>query len=464
MSRVFRYLLLLFFVAVINGCAIDSAVRTETIDLSSAGLLSLFLDHSEAETRLHLDLRDIEIFNGSVWYPLTSDLPPLAKTGAEQQLIAVSSLPTGEYPRLRFQLAVTDSSGTLLRQEQTELRLSQPFEVKRGHSGCLFISSQLTLQQLQQPLQQQLKLRLQQRPLADELLYILCPEIQTLYVARVDPYRIIAAYGVGEDIADMVLDNRHRLLYLLDRQNRLVQRFNAVNQTLTDRIPLSLTDQPTYLGISADGSTLYVSDPANQQLLQIDARTGVLHQSRSSSDQPGKLYPFENQQQSYLAILYPRDQQLQVLSAQTLTPLYSVNAGIEPYDLIYTDQDQALFVSDMFSQQLLKIDPLTGQTLLVISTVVTPGLLAKDPINHNLLVGLCRDQAVAFLPFGQQLIARQTIVDGCPEDIAIARRRRLLFVALKDKPQVTVMDLVSERQLGAIVIGSSPKVIVFQEP
>jgi len=153
---------------------------------------------------------------------------------------------------------------------------------------------------------------------------------------------------------------------------------------------------------------------------------------------------------------------LQVLSAQTLTPLYTVNAGIEPYDLIYSDQ--ALFVSDIFSQQLLKIDPLTGQTLVVISTAVAPGLLAEDPINRNLLVGLCQEQDVAFLPFGQQLMARKSFVDGCPTDIAIARQRRLLIVALENKPQVTILDLASERQLGVITVATPPKVIVFQEP
>jgi DNA-binding beta-propeller fold protein YncE len=235
-----------------------------------------------------------------------------------------------------------------------------------------------------------------------------------------------------------------------------------VTQTLTDRIPLPLTDRPAYLGISDDGNTLYVSDPANRQVLQIDARTGILRQNRTSSYQPGKIYPFQNQQQGYLAVLYPRDQQLQVLPAQTLTPLYSVNIGIEPYDLAYTEQ--ALFVSDTFSQQLLKINPLTGQTLLGISTIVSPGALTSDPFNRNLLVGLCQDQAVAFLPFGQQLIARRATVDGCPADMVTARRRRLLFVALENEPQIRILDLASEKQLGTINIASLPKVIAFQEP
>jgi DNA-binding beta-propeller fold protein YncE len=461
MARYFCYLILLFGVAVLNGCAVDPVARREPVDLSSAGYLSVFLDYAEEDAPLRIKLSDLEFSTGLEWIPLLSELQPTTDSVA-QQLIAAASLPTGRYERLRFQLAVMDPAGTLLRQEQVELPFGQPFEVKRGQSTCLFIYSRLSRQQLQQPLHQQLEVRQQQQPLSDELLYILCPEIQTLYVARVDSYRIVAAYGIGEDIADMVLDNRRRLLYLLDRRHRLVQRFNTVTQTLTDRIPLPLTDRPTYLGISDDGNTLYVSDPANRQLLQIDARTGILRQRRTSSYQPGKIYPFENQQQGYLAVLYPRDQQLQVLPAQTLTPLYSVNVGIEPHDLAYTEQ--ALFVSDVFAQQLLRIHPLTGQTLQAISTIVTPGTLVADPVNRNLLVGLCQDQAVAFLPFGQQLIARRAAVDGCPADMTTAMRRRLLFVALEDSRQVRILDLASEKQLGTIPTASLPRVIVFQEP
>ena len=461
MPRFFRYLILLCVVAGLYGCTVDPVAQLEPVDLSSAGYLSVFLNQSEEEAPLRIELRDLEFSNGFEWIPLLSELQSAADSAA-QQLIAASSLPTGRYERVRFQLAVMDQAGTLLRQEQVELPFGQPFEVKRGQSSCLFIYSRLSRQQLQQPLHQQLEVRQQQAPLSDELLYVLCPEIQTLYVARVDPYRIVAAYGIGEDIADMVLDNNRRLLYLLDRRHRLVQRFNAVTQTLTDRIPLPLTDRPAYLGISGDGNTLYVSDPANRQVLQIDARTGILRQNRTSSYQPGKIYPFENQQQGYLAVLYPRDQQLQVLPAQTLTPLYSVNIGIEPYDLAYTEQ--ALFVSDTFSQQLLKINPLTGQTLLGISTIVAPGALTSDPFNRNLLVGLCQDQAVAFLPFGQQLIARRATVDGCPADMVTARRRRLLFVALENEPQIRILDLASEKQLGTITMASLPKVIAFQEP
>ncbi len=458
----FSLLILLLGITFINGCSPGSPLRQEHIDLTAAGFLSLFLNHSATETQLHINLSEIEILAADVWYPLTADPNHQTKPDAAQQLLAASPLATGLYTRIRFQLTVTSPAGELLRQEQTELPLAQPLELKRGDSSCLFINSRLSIQHLNQPLPQQLQVWLQQRPLADELLYILCPDIQTLYVARIDPCRIVAAYGIGEDIADIVLDNERKLLYLLDRRYRQIRKFDAINQTLTDRIPLPLTDQPGDLGISADGKTLYVSDPENHKLLQIDAANGFLKQQRTTNYQPGKAYPFDYQQQPWLALLYPRDQQLEVMPAQTLVPLYSINVGLQPYDIAYADQ--ALFVSDKFSRQILKIDPASGRTLGHIATAFIPGTLTADPVNRNLIIGLCREQAIAFLPYGQQLVARRAALGGCPEDLVLTRHRRLLFSALPDKQQVSVMDIPSEKELGVITIASRPTNIVFQEP
>ena len=457
----FHYLLISILLLCLGGC-LQSTPRQEQIDLSAAGYLSLFLNHSVHESQLHLTLDDIEIYSDPLWYPLTSRYNAVPESGTSQQLIAASALATGAYNRIRFQLTITDPAGTLLRQEQTELALHQPLEVKRQGSSCLFITSSLMTQNLDKPLQQQLSLWSQQRPLADELLYILCPQIQTLYVARVNPCRIVAAYGIGADIADMVIDNEHRLLYLLDRRNLLIQRFDAVNQTMIDRIPLPLTDQPGGLGISDDGGTLYVSDPANRMLLQIDAKTGLLLQQRATGYQPGRPYPFEHEQQDYVALLSSRDQQLVVMQTQTLTPLYSISAGLQPHDFFYADQH--LFVSDMFSRQILKIAPETGQIQAHIATAAMPSTLSADPVNRNLLIALGQDHAIAFLPFGQQMLARRAPAGGAPADMALAIQRRLLFIALPDQQQISIIDLPSEKQLSSIDVASLPAVIVFQEP
>ncbi len=460
-SSIFRMLpIWLITTLLLTSCAVYPPTETQRTDLSSAGYITLFINQSATESPLTISINDVEVFAEPLWYPLDTPQNMLQTTG-NQQLIAAATLASDSYTRIRFQLTITTRGGKLLRQEQTELQLSEPLDVKAGSSRCLFINSKITQQTLDQPLQQQLQVLTQQRPLVDEMLYILCPAIQTLYVAKITPLQIVAAYGIGEDIADMVLDKRRKILYLLDRRYRLIKKFDTINQSLTDRISLPLTDRPSYLGLSDDGRTLYVSDPANQKILQLDAGSGNLLQQRTTSYQPGPVHPFTYQQQSYLAILYPHDQQLQVLTAETMAPLYNTPVGIQPADLVFSDQ--ALFVSDTFSRQILKIDPLTGNTLARINTAFAPGKLASDPLNRNLLIGLCRQQAIAFLPFGQQLVARRVDTGGCPEDLAVARQRRLLFAALGEQQQIKVFDLPSEKLLGTLNLATRPGTTVVQE-
>lgn len=466
MDTILRLLLILLFgISGLNGCSplnSPSRIKVEQVDLSAAGFLTVFLNHSTTETQLQLSLEEIEVYSEDEWIPLLAAAGHQVDTSLKQQLIASSTLEPGRYQQIRFQTSVLDMAGALVRQEQTVLALQHPLEIKAGNSSCLFVNSQLTLQQLNRPLREQLQVNLQQRVFANELLYILCPEIQTLYLARVDPYRIVAAHGIGAGIADMVLDNQRKLLYLLNQRQRLIQRFDTINQSLTDRIPLPLTDRPGHLDISADGNTLYVSDSGNRQLLQLDARNGLLRQQRTTSYQPDKLMPFAYQQQDYLAVLYSRDQQLQVFSAKTLAPLYSVNTGLQPSDLTFADQ--SLFVGDRSLRQISKIEPLTGQVQMRIATASVPNTLAVDPANRNLLIGLCRRPAIAFLPFGQQLVSRRTTVAGCPADLTLAQQRRLLFVALQEQQQIGIVDLLSKQSLGVINIASRPAVIAFQEP
>jgi len=463
MSHIFR-LLTVWFITTwsLTGCTVYPPDHQQhTTDLSSAGFVTLFINRSGNNSPLRISISNIEIFAAPLWYPLNSPQNTSPATD-NQQLIAATALVSEHYTRIRFQLTISTDNDRLLRQEQTELQLREALDIKAGSSHCLFIASQITLQTIGQPLQQQLSVWRQQRPLADEILYILCPTIQTLYVAKISPLQIVAAYGVGEDIADMVLDNRNKILYLLDRHYRQIQKFDTINQSLIDRISLPLTEQPSYIELSDDGRTLFVSDPVNRKVLQLDTRTGNLLQHKTTNYQPGKLHSFTYQQQSYLAILYPNDQQLQVQSTETMDSLYTSSVGIEPTDLIFSNQD--LFVSDSFSRQLLKIDPLSGNITAQVTTAYSPTKLTNDPLNHNLLIGLCRKPTIAFLPFGQQLVARRVEIDGCPADMALARQQHLLFVALEKEQQIQIFDLPSEKRIGTLNLATQPSAITLQEP
>ncbi|MDY0190041.1 MAG: hypothetical protein RBR22_04830 [Desulfuromonas sp.] len=469
MTKIIKKLLstvLLAVIALSSGCLPATKEHTE-IDLTTAAYLTLFLNTPQLDYQLDIRLSDIELYAETLWYPLDSSTIHTAKHSAlsantTQQLLAAGAVATGSFSRIRFKLQISDDSGKLLRQEQTELPLPSALELPAGASSALFITSNIAANTLDIPIAQQFTVHAQQRPLADELLYVLCPKIQTLYVARVSPCQVIAAYGVGSGIIDMVIDNSNQLLYLLDSQQHLLQRFDTIAQSFTDRIPLPLADEPQHIGINADGNALYISDAYSQKLLKVNTETGTLVQQQDISYQLGKPYPFTHQNQDYVALLSPREQQLTVLSASSLIVQYTVNAGLQPYDIVYADQQ--LLVSDTFARQILLINPESGNINARIATTQIPETLYVDDSNNNIIIGSQGNNTLAFLPFGQQLVARSTKVGGAVGDITMATARRLLFAALPQQQQISVIDLPSEKQITTISVAAPPSVIVFQEP
>ena len=454
------YLLLLL----LTGCtaAHKQSLKPPHLLPSTGGIVSIYLNVDQPIQQDHITFDQLELCSDSVWYPLTSIENIRSTNVIKQKLIAVDSVPTGIISKIRFRVEITDQEGNKEVSQHSELSLTEPFELHNGSSQCLFLHGQLHLARPNTPIQTWLTVSPQKAPLTDELLYILCPEIHSIYLARMDQYRIIAAYAVEGEVVEMKLDATKRLLYLLDKKNLLIQRFDTTTQLMTDRIPLPLTESPQGLEISANGDTLFVTDPNNRQVLSINTYNGTLTNSVSVGYDPTRPHFFTHNGTDYLAILSKADQQLIVLDTEDLAPLYSVAAGQSPQDIIYADQ--SLFVADEFNRQILLFEPETGQIRAKISTNGSPQRFAVDPLNQNILITLQDQHAVTFLPFGQQMTVRKAPCGASPGDLKISNNRQLLFVANQTENQIIVLDLLSQQQISTLTIGATPTVLVIQEP
>lgn len=466
MTHVFRIINLtaLLLSLYLTGCSAP-VVPTQKMQLPYStvnGIVSLYFDtgHSLQLNKLKFD--QLELYSQGIWYPLsgTKSETQTAVSG-KQKLLALGSLPANDYSRIRFKIDIIDNNGALLRSQHSELFLTDVLQLKKSDSRCLFIRQQVTANQTSTPINQWLTVAPQRAPLTDELLYILCPDIHTLYLARVDQYRIIAAYPLDGDVVDIVLDDKKRLLYLLDKKNLYIQRYDTSTQQMTDRIPLPLMESPQGIDLSDEGDSLYVTDPFNRQLLSINAYNGTLQNSRIIGYDPILTHWYKHNETEYLAIISKTDQQLIVVNASTLNLQFSSSAGQTPRDIIYADE--SLFVTDPFNRHLLKFSPETGQQLAKISTNGSPQFLEVDPVNQNVLITL-NEGAVTFLPFGQQMTVRKASCNSGPSDLVISNNRRLLFVANPEINKITVLDLLSQQQLSTLDVGSAATVITVQEP
>lgn len=429
---------------------------------SSGGIVSIYLNVDQPMQQNQISFDQLELCSDSVWYPVISTENTRPTNAIKQKLLAIDSIPTGLINKIRFKVEIIDHEGERVLSQHSELSLTEPFELRKGSSHCLFLHGQLRLAHPNTPMQTWLTVSPQRAPLTDELLYILCPEIHSIYLARMDQYRIIGSYALEGNVVEMKLDAKNRLLYLLDKKNLLIHRFDTTTQLITDRIPLPLTESPQGLEISANGDTLFVTDPRNRQLLAISTYNGTRINNITIGYDPTRPHFFTHNNIDYLAIISKADQQLIVLNATDLTRLYSVAAGQSPQDVIYADH--SLFVTDAFNRQILQFEPETGQISAKISTNGSPHRFAVDRLNQNILVTLQDQHAVTFLPFGQQMTVRKAPCGAVPGDLQISNNRQLLFVANQTENKITVLDLLSQQQISTLDIGSTPTVLVIQEP
>lgn len=454
------YLLLLL----LGGCLtpLEQSIMTAPIVHSSDAIISIYLNIEQPIQQNQIVFEQLELCSDSVWYPI-DNIKSISSTDLiKQKLIAVGSVPTGLISKVRFKIDITNQEGKKEVSQHSELTLTAPFELHKTDSQCLFLHGQLHLAHPNISINKWLSASLQRAPLTDELLYILCPEIHSLFLARLDTYQIVASYPLEGDVVEMKLDKQKRLLYLLDKKNLQLQRFDTTTQQMTDRIPLPLTESPQGLDISENGDTLFITDPINRQVLTINAYNGTVTHNAIVGYDPTRPHFFTHNGSDFLAILSKTDQQLIVLNASDLSSVYSVATGQSPQDIIYSEQ--ALFVSDAFNRQILQFEPETGQLLAKISTSGSPDRFAVDLFNQNTLITLQDSNAVTFLPFGQQITVRLASCGTNPGDLKISNNRQLLFVANKSVNKITILDLLSQRQISTLSIGSTPTALVIQEP
>ncbi|MBF0644349.1 hypothetical protein HTZ97_06290 [Desulfuromonas acetoxidans] len=456
-----RYLISTLLAVILLAACQPNLVETPTQSRSTTdSIVSVYLNYtSTADFRL--EIQDLELRSKDIWLPCrgnTSD----TRRSSRQHLIALDALPAAQYDQVRFRVELYSEQNTLLRTEQVTLGIANHLLLKPSGSQCLFLHCRLSPYTLDRPLPEQFVVENQVAPLADNLLYALCPDLSTVYIIRTDQFTVTAAYPLQGQISDMVVDNDRRLIYFLDRQRQQIQRWDGISQQMTDRIPLPMTQSPEGLEISPDGEFLFVTDTVNRQLLKIDAENGTRLAQVNIGHEPSQPYWFEHNGQARLAVISLGDQQLHLVSADSLATMAEVTAGQQPYETVYANN--ALFVSDSFDYQILQLDPDSGVLQARIPTMGRPMAMLDDTIQRNVIIAEQSRSGLALLPYGQQLIARHIAAGAAPHDLAISNKRRLLYIADEINHSIVVLDLPSEKIIQTIEVGSTPDVIMVQEP
>ena len=450
----------LLFVFFLGGCAGGGTMgRTAPRVTADQSLVSLYLSTTGVSTeKIELTIDGLALLVGDVWIDLPAEAQRLQRQTLEgrQLLLGVGAFPVGECRRLRFnvkEVRVGGQGGAQVSDQAIELPLTRPLTLSGSGSTCLFVDWQLQPSQPgEAPFVPRFSAHGQELPLGRDLAYVVCDDINTLYLLRTDTNFVTAALGLPGPLGELAVDSRRRRLYVLSTGDRAIHVFSSANTQYLERIPLSITVGPRNLCLSADGSTAYVSDPATNRVLKVDLARGVVAAQEIVGFRPERLHYFVADGRAWLAVSSPTAQRVYLLNGDNLALLREIPAGLETDSMLFYNEQ--FYVAERGSSSVSSFDYRSGRQLSRITVGWEPVYLLG--FDNKIFVSNLKDSALSVFHAGQNSTARRIPLESSPFVMAASERRRQLYIAHREAHSLSVLDLSSEKIIAETMLGGSP--------
>ncbi len=120
------------------------------------------------------------------------------------------------------------------------------------------------------------------RQLPVDLVFVSCPDIDTVFVVRADKNWVVDSFGVKGRPTYLAIDpdlSRQRL-YVLASRDRTVKVVDLSSFRVVDFFTVPLNDAPTFMAISPDGRWAFLLDEDSGYLSRMDLTTGQYRDPR----------------------------------------------------------------------------------------------------------------------------------------------------------------------------------------
>lgn len=157
-------------------------------------------------------------------------------------------------------------------------------------------------------------------------------------------------------------------------------------------------------------------------------------------------------------ILDSGEARLSLIDPASRTVVGTEPTGKEPHHLMITPDGKSLIVADSVSNDLLFVDPHTGQLQRRLDGIEDPYQLGFSP-DHKWFVtaGLRLDRVDVYRYDGQNpVIAKRIPLAKTPSHINFTSDSKIAFVTLQDTGEVAAIDLATQTVLWKLHIGSTP--------
>ncbi len=465
--------LLLFFVFTLAGCQPEGAARygsggSAMLKKEGAGeaRLTVFLQLQRANApAVRLEIEALELQTASGWLPLLGEPFEVdaGKLAGGQKLAGTTTLAAGRYRNLRLTLSkavVNNGAGENeleLRQPSLELTLDRELELERGDSRVLLlvwdVESSLRPPSLFEPA---IAAVAQAPPMLRDLLFVACPELDTVFAVRRDTNHVVAAIGVPDGPVYLGIDSSRNRLYALARESSTIQVVDLNIFATVDRIRIPLIHHPVHMTVDPKGETAFVVDSRNNSLTRMDLVSGRMEKQVILGNRPNFALYLDKQQQ--VALTSPLENSVLLLDATSLALRTTVAVSASSEGM--AADETFLYVTDRGSNTVSVYEFSSGQVARTHTGFQPHRLLVADTTVYVTHQG---SSTVSTFRASRQLTAgREIRLDGKPLEMVHDADRRWVYVG-SSKGFVQVIDAARRTAAARIELGGEPGGMAFYD-
>ncbi len=425
--------------------------------------LNFFLVLKESEGPVvHMTVEALEVLADGLWLPVADGPLELdaAEIGTGQRLLGSVTLPPGIYQRLRFTVA----KGTLPQVNGLNAVItSGPFQVEVPFTEALLAESNQSLSVLvtwdvlnsldqNDNLSPALSATPAIRQLPVNLVYVACPEIDTVFVVRTDNNWVADSFGVKGSPAWLAIDPvQPDRMFVYTSRDRSVKIVSLSSHRVIDTFVVPLNDAPTFMTISSDGRIAYLVDERSNYVSSLDLSTGrSLARVRFTSRPRHAIYIEEL---DLLAVSLALSQKVVLLDPSNLRVMKTLSTVSGPNGLLFLDN--RLYIAEAGDHNVSVVDLANQRGYKRLAVGLGPRrLIATD---NRIYVSNYQSGSLSVLLPGQLGVIQEIGGLGLPQEMVYDQIHRRIYITDEDSSSLAIIDSNSNLLIGRVALGAKPK-------
>lgn len=463
-----RKLLVLLLLVLLGGCLPHGqSFPGPDFDLGQGGSatprLNCFLVlKDEKGPSIRLEVASLEVLANDFWQPLSKGPLTIDSTaiGAGQFYLGGVAVPPGRYQRLRMtvtggKVQAADGKFAAIGTEPFVVEMSLPEEMILQAEDSRTLLLTWDVENSLQPdnsVQPVLTAAPSVKQLLRDLVFVACPDIDTVFVIRADKNWVVDSFGLKGRPTYMAVDpdSSRQRLYVLAARDKMVKVLDLSSYRVVDYYQIHLNDMPTFMTISPDGTAAFLLDEQSGYLSRMDLTTGRISSRILLGFRP--KYAVYLADQGMLAVSLSLSQRVLLLDPVNLGTQGVISTGSLPQGLAVADGQ--LYIAESGGNAVSIVDLNSRSTQNRLSVGLGP--LRLLGANDQVYVSNFADGTISVLAPGQLGVVQEIFGLGRPKEMAFDQFYFRLYVTNEEEGALAVVNANTNLLIGHVSLGAKP--------